>query len=130
WDRIPIEVEPLDEAPLEDLGLNTCNHDLPLSSREVPSFDKPDPQPQPLPNCAPLDTSLGNERGLEPRIKPHSPDSFRMKAFDSLTIHTSPSSLVASLRLRKFFKKNEEEIFTVAGYGVMIHSDGVTSPAM
>ncbi|GJU52085.1 RNA-directed DNA polymerase, eukaryota, reverse transcriptase zinc-binding domain protein [Tanacetum coccineum] len=28
----PIEVEPLDETQLEDLGLNTCNHDLPLSS--------------------------------------------------------------------------------------------------
>ncbi|GJX76882.1 zinc finger, CCHC-type containing protein [Tanacetum coccineum] len=37
---IPIEVEPLDETPLEDLGLNTCNHDIPLSSREIPSFDE------------------------------------------------------------------------------------------
>ncbi|GJS09267.1 hypothetical protein Tco_0366063 [Tanacetum coccineum] len=35
---IPMEVEPLDETQLEDLGLNTCNHDIPLSSREVPSF--------------------------------------------------------------------------------------------
>ncbi|GJZ59071.1 putative reverse transcriptase domain-containing protein [Tanacetum coccineum] len=26
-----IEVEPLDETQLEDLGLNTCNHDIPLS---------------------------------------------------------------------------------------------------
>ncbi|GKE72735.1 hypothetical protein Tco_1534776, partial [Tanacetum coccineum] len=75
----PIAVEPLDETQLEDLGLNTCNHDLPLSSREVPSFDKLEPQPQPLPNCPPLDASLGNERGLKPTIKPHSPDSFRMK---------------------------------------------------
>ncbi|GJX06685.1 hypothetical protein Tco_0194617 [Tanacetum coccineum] len=33
---IPVEVEPLDETPLEDLGLNTCNHDIPLSSREIP----------------------------------------------------------------------------------------------
>ncbi|GJY94821.1 probable aminotransferase TAT2 [Tanacetum coccineum] len=41
----PIEVEPLDETQLEDLGLNTCNHDIPLSSREVPSFDEPEPQP-------------------------------------------------------------------------------------
>ncbi|GJU88924.1 hypothetical protein Tco_1301347 [Tanacetum coccineum] len=31
----PIEVEPLDETQLEDLGLNTCNHDIPLSNREV-----------------------------------------------------------------------------------------------
>ncbi|GJW94478.1 ribonuclease H-like domain-containing protein [Tanacetum coccineum] len=29
----PIEVKPLDETQLEYLGLNTCNHDLPLSSR-------------------------------------------------------------------------------------------------
>ncbi|GKC59423.1 hypothetical protein Tco_1087021 [Tanacetum coccineum] len=45
--RIPMEVEPLDETQLEDLGLNTCNHDIPLSSREVPSFDESEPQPQP-----------------------------------------------------------------------------------
>ncbi|GJY68335.1 hypothetical protein Tco_0471317 [Tanacetum coccineum] len=32
--------------------------------------------------------------------------------------------------LMKFFKKNEEEIFTVAGDGVMIYPDGVTPPAM
>ncbi|GJV91399.1 hypothetical protein Tco_1539212 [Tanacetum coccineum] len=37
---IPMEVEPLDETQLEDLGLNTCNHDIPLSSREAPSFDE------------------------------------------------------------------------------------------
>ncbi|GJR71936.1 MAK10-like protein [Tanacetum coccineum] len=30
----------------------------------------------------------------------------------------------------KFFKKNKEEIFTVAGDGVRIHPGGVTSPAM
>ncbi|GKD03092.1 hypothetical protein Tco_1178066 [Tanacetum coccineum] len=92
----PIEVEPLDETQLEDLGLNTCNHDIPLSSREVPSFDKMKPQPQPLPNCPPLDISLGDKRGLEPPIKPHSPDSFRMKEVDHLTNHTPPSPHVAS----------------------------------
>ncbi|GJZ14924.1 RNA-directed DNA polymerase, eukaryota, reverse transcriptase zinc-binding domain protein, partial [Tanacetum coccineum] len=43
----PIEVEPLDETQLEDLGLNICNHDIPLSNREVPSFDEPEPQPNP-----------------------------------------------------------------------------------
>ncbi|GJS90445.1 zinc finger, CCHC-type containing protein [Tanacetum coccineum] len=54
-----IEVEPLDETQLEDLRLNTCNHDLPLSSMEVPSFDESEPQPQPLHNRPPLDRSLG-----------------------------------------------------------------------
>ncbi|GJS12795.1 hypothetical protein Tco_0407267 [Tanacetum coccineum] len=91
-----IEVEPLDETQLEDLGLNTCNHDIPLSNREVPSFDKPEPQPNPLPNCLSLDVSLKEERGPEPPIKPHSPDSFRMKEVDSLMINTPPSPHVAS----------------------------------
>ncbi|GKB91532.1 hypothetical protein Tco_0963804 [Tanacetum coccineum] len=73
-----IEVEPLNETKLEEVGLN-CNHNTPLSSRKVPSFDQPEPQPQPLSNCPPLDASLGTERGLKPPIKPQSPDNFRMK---------------------------------------------------
>ncbi|GJX08807.1 hypothetical protein Tco_0196739 [Tanacetum coccineum] len=44
------------------------------------------PQPQPLPTCPPL----------EPPIKPHSPDSFRMKEVDHLTNNTPPSPHVAS----------------------------------
>nr|GEU68788.1 hypothetical protein [Tanacetum cinerariifolium] len=87
----PIEVEPLDETQLEDLGLNTCNHDLPLSSMKVLSFDELEPQPQPLPNRPPLDVSLRNKRGLEP----HSLDSFRLKVVDQLTIHIPPSPHVA-----------------------------------
>ncbi|GJZ56431.1 hypothetical protein Tco_0611624 [Tanacetum coccineum] len=93
-----IEVEPLNKTKLEEVGLN-CNHNTPLSSREVPSFDKPEPQLQPLPNCPPLDASLGTERGLKPPIKPQSPDNFRMKVLYNLTIHTPPSSLVASSTL-------------------------------
>ncbi|GJT59656.1 hypothetical protein Tco_1003189 [Tanacetum coccineum] len=93
---IPIEVEPFDETPLEDLGLNTYNHDIPLSSREIPSFDELEPQPKPLANCPSLDISLGEERGPEPPIKPNSPDSFRMKVVDHLTIHTPPSPHMAS----------------------------------
>ncbi|GJQ91338.1 hypothetical protein Tco_0002477 [Tanacetum coccineum] len=71
--------------------------------KEVPSFDKPEPQPQPLPNCPPLDESLGTERGLKPPIKPQSHDSFRMKVLDNLTIHTPLSSLVASFHLRDLY---------------------------
>ena len=78
---IPIEVEPLDHTKLEDLDLNTCNHDLPLSSREFPNVDEP--VPQPLPNLQFLDVSLGDVKGPEPPIKPHSPDSFRMKVVDN-----------------------------------------------
>ncbi|GJS19356.1 DNA polymerase-like protein [Tanacetum coccineum] len=66
---IPMEVEPLNETKLEEVGLN-CNHNTPLSSREDPSFDKPKLQPQPSPNCPPLDASLGIERGFKPPIKP------------------------------------------------------------
>nr|GEW35087.1 hypothetical protein [Tanacetum cinerariifolium] len=58
---------------------------------------------QPLPNCPPLDASLGTERGLKPPIKPQSPDSFRIKVLDNLTIHTPPSSLVASFHLRDLY---------------------------
>nr|GEU34856.1 hypothetical protein [Tanacetum cinerariifolium] len=91
----PIEVEPFDKTQLEDLGLNTCNHDPPLSFREVPSFDEPKPQPQPLRNCPPLDVSLRDERGPKPPIKPHGPDSFRMKLVDKSTMNTSPLPHVA-----------------------------------
>ncbi|GJT92266.1 hypothetical protein Tco_1081111 [Tanacetum coccineum] len=55
-----------------------------------------EPQPEPLPNCPPLDASLGTERGLKPPIKPQSPDSFRIKEVDHLTNHTLPSPHVAS----------------------------------
>ncbi|GKA96582.1 hypothetical protein Tco_0818677 [Tanacetum coccineum] len=93
---IPIEVEPLDETPLEDLGLNTYNHDIPLSSKAIPSIDEPEPQPKPLPNYLSLDVSLVEERVPEPPIKPHSLDSFRMKEVDRSTINTPPSPHVAS----------------------------------
>ncbi|GJU13997.1 putative ribonuclease H-like domain-containing protein [Tanacetum coccineum] len=67
-----------------------------IGAWEVLSFDEPEPQPNPLTNCLSLDVSLGEERGSEPPIKPHSPDSFRMKEVDSLTINTPPSPHVAS----------------------------------
>ncbi|GKB94733.1 hypothetical protein Tco_1340366 [Tanacetum coccineum] len=60
----PIEVEPLDETQLENLGLNICNHDLPLSSREVLSFDEPEPQPQPFPSFPSLEMYTKN--GVNP----------------------------------------------------------------
>ncbi|GJU04743.1 hypothetical protein Tco_1121173 [Tanacetum coccineum] len=88
-----IEVEPLNETKLEEVGLN-CNHNTPFSSKEVPSFDGPEPQP--LLNSQPLDVSLGDVIGLEPPIKPHSPDSFRMKVVDYLTTQTPPSPHVVN----------------------------------
>ncbi|GJZ66747.1 hypothetical protein Tco_0623443, partial [Tanacetum coccineum] len=72
----PIEVEPLNETKLEEVGLN-CNHNTPLSSREVSSFDGPEPQP--LLNSPSINVSLGDVIDPEPPIKPHSPDSSRIK---------------------------------------------------
>ncbi|GJW43027.1 hypothetical protein Tco_0071826 [Tanacetum coccineum] len=89
----PIEVEPLNKTKLEEVGLN-CNHNTLLSPREVPSFDGLEPQP--LLNSPSSDVSLGDKRGLEPPIKPHSPDSFRMKEVNHLTNHTPPSPHVTS----------------------------------
>nr|GEU81008.1 retrotransposon protein [Tanacetum cinerariifolium] len=100
---IPIEVEPLDETQLEDLGLNTYNHDIPFSSREIPNFDEPEPQPQPLPNYPPLDVSLGSEKGLKPPIKPYSLDSFRMNVVDNLTIYIPPSPHVVPFHLKDMY---------------------------
>ncbi|GJY01824.1 hypothetical protein Tco_0359976 [Tanacetum coccineum] len=100
---IPIEVEHLNQTHIEDLGLNTCSHDLSPSFREVPSFDEPNPQPHPLTNCPSLDVSLGEERSPEPPIKPHSLDSFRMKEVNNLTIHTPPSPHVTSLHPKDMY---------------------------
>nr|GEZ40641.1 hypothetical protein [Tanacetum cinerariifolium] len=72
----PIEVEHLNETKLEEVGLN-CNYNTPFSSREVPSFDGPEPQL--LLNSPSLDVSLKDVIGPEPPIKPHSPDSSKMK---------------------------------------------------
>nr|GEW33110.1 hypothetical protein [Tanacetum cinerariifolium] len=44
-----------------------------------------------LPNYSSLDVNLGDKRGTDPPIKPHSLDSFRMEEVDSITIHTPPS---------------------------------------
>ncbi|GJT48144.1 hypothetical protein Tco_0974301 [Tanacetum coccineum] len=54
-----IEVEPLNETKLEEVGLN-CNHNTPLISREVPSFDRPEPQP--LLNSPSLDVIFDEEK--------------------------------------------------------------------
>nr|GEU44609.1 hypothetical protein [Tanacetum cinerariifolium] len=93
---IPIELEPLDETPLEDLGLNTYNRDIPLSSWEIPSFDELEPQPHPFPSFPSLEVDLGEERGPKPPIKAPSPDSFRMKEVDHLINHTTTSPHVES----------------------------------
>jgi hypothetical protein len=79
----PIEVEPLDQTQLEEIGLKTCSHNLSFSSMEVPSLDEPEPQPKPLPNLPSLDENLGIEIGSDPPIKPYSPGSLRTKVVDS-----------------------------------------------
>nr|GEX53398.1 hypothetical protein [Tanacetum cinerariifolium] len=91
---IPMEVETLNHTILEDLGLKTCSHDIFLSSREIPSVDEPEPQI--LPNFSPSDINLRDKRGPDPPIKPHSPDSFRMKVVEKSTINIPPSPHMAS----------------------------------
>nr|GFB27097.1 hypothetical protein [Tanacetum cinerariifolium] len=62
--------------------------------RDVPSFDGPEPQP--LLNSPSLDVSLREVIGPEPPIKPHSPDTSRMKVVDYLITQTPPSPHVAN----------------------------------
>ena len=85
----PIEVEPLDQAPLEDIGSNTCSDNLTPSSREFPNVDEP--KPQPLHNFPSLDLFLGDKRGTDPPINQYYPGSSRMKE----AIHSPPSPHVA-----------------------------------
>ncbi|GKA75708.1 hypothetical protein Tco_0782086 [Tanacetum coccineum] len=92
--RSLLEKEPF--GPNETRGLGLTNHNISLSSRKFLSFDKPEPQPNPLPNCPSLDISLGEQKGLKPPIKTHSPDSFRDEVINPLTIHTPPSPNVVS----------------------------------
>ncbi|GKC52822.1 hypothetical protein Tco_1075567 [Tanacetum coccineum] len=89
----PIEVEPLNETKLEEVGLN-CNHNTPFSSWEVPSFDGPEPQS--LLNSPSLDVNPGDVTGPKPPIKPHSLDSSRMKVVDYLTTQTPLSPHVVN----------------------------------
>ncbi|GJS66790.1 hypothetical protein Tco_0681354 [Tanacetum coccineum] len=103
---VPMEVEPLDHTKLEDLGLNTCSHDLFPSSREFPSIDEPEPQP--LLNLSFLDVNLGGKRGTDPPINPYSPGSFRMK---------------------EFLKKRKKIFFADPGDGVRINPNGIASSA-
>ncbi|GJV46038.1 hypothetical protein Tco_1430574 [Tanacetum coccineum] len=58
----PIEVEHLNKTKLEEVSLN-CNHNTPLSSREVPSFNGP--KPQPLLNSPSLDEMFDGDWRLE-----------------------------------------------------------------
>ncbi|GKA79787.1 hypothetical protein Tco_0786383 [Tanacetum coccineum] len=55
---VPMEVKPLDQMKLEDVGFDTFSHDIPLSSREVPSLDESKPQPQHLPSFPSLDAKF------------------------------------------------------------------------
>ncbi|GJW37637.1 hypothetical protein Tco_0060557 [Tanacetum coccineum] len=77
----------VDLGCLVDIGAGT-------GTREVPSFDGLEPQP--LLNSTSLDVSPGGVIGPEPPIKPHRPDSSRMKVVDYLTTQTPPLPHVAN----------------------------------
>nr|GEU58771.1 ribonuclease H-like domain-containing protein [Tanacetum cinerariifolium] len=83
------------DEPIGSLGM--------MNNEEVPSFDELEPQPNTLPNCPPLDISLGDKRGPEPPIKPHSLDSFTIKEVENLTIHTPPLPHVASYQPKDMY---------------------------
>nr|GEU69876.1 reverse transcriptase domain-containing protein [Tanacetum cinerariifolium] len=102
----PIEVEPLNETKLEEVGLN-CNHNTPFSSREVCSFDGPEPQP--LLNSPSLDASLGDVIGPEPPIKPYSLDSSRIKNFNDDWRLKSKEVSPLGEELSLFYRPNEVE---------------------
>ncbi|GJR15562.1 transposase, MuDR, MULE transposase domain protein [Tanacetum coccineum] len=92
---IPMEVEPLNHTKLEDLSLNTCSHDLSLSSREIPSVDEPEPQL--LPNFSPLNVNLGDKRGSDPPINLYSLVSAEASGF---LLTTSPAQILLYLMRR------------------------------
>ncbi|GJT36920.1 hypothetical protein Tco_0936785 [Tanacetum coccineum] len=83
----PMHEELLNQMKLEDVSLT--DHDISLSSREVPSFDELKPQLQPLTSFPALDENLRDKRGPKPPIKPHSSDSFRMKVIFDKEKHRS-----------------------------------------
>nr|GEX50877.1 MAK10-like protein [Tanacetum cinerariifolium] len=88
--------KPSHEGYSNTIELPIGNNVVPLRSdtiREAPSFDEPEPQPNPLPNYPSLDVWLGKERGSKPPNKPYSLDGFKMKEVDHLTIHTLTSHL-------------------------------------
>ncbi|GJW33131.1 hypothetical protein Tco_0053163 [Tanacetum coccineum] len=97
WTLIEIFLKHLDSLSRHIINL-TAEGDLrkfsDIGAWEVPSFDGPEPQP--LLNSPSLDVSLGDIIGPEPPIKPHSPDSSRMKVIDYLTTQTPPSPHVAN----------------------------------
>ncbi|GJT97826.1 hypothetical protein Tco_1093344 [Tanacetum coccineum] len=102
-----MEVEPLYHTKLEDLGLNTCSHDLFPSSREFsPTFILVQGKPQPLPNFLSLDVDLGGKRGTDPPINPYRNNKWE-------------------LACRNFLKKRKTFFFTDPGDGVKINPDGV-----
>nr|GEW71555.1 hypothetical protein [Tanacetum cinerariifolium] len=76
-----------------------------------------EPEPQPLLNSPSLDVSLGDIIGLEPPIKPHNPNSSRMKVVDYLTAQTPPSPHVANSRLKCVYSYYNPESKEVSPLG-------------
>ncbi|GJR36072.1 alkylated DNA repair protein AlkB homolog 8 isoform X1 [Tanacetum coccineum] len=74
--------------------------------REIPSDGEPEAKL--LPNFSPLNVNLGDKRGTDPPIKPHSPDSFRMKVVDKSTINTPPSPHVVSFHPKDTMRSSME----------------------
>ncbi|GJU93602.1 ribonuclease H-like domain-containing protein, partial [Tanacetum coccineum] len=86
-------------------SLESTTQTLPLFEEYTPSATYPEEvemtlgtsiEPQHLLNSPPIDVSLGDVIGPKPPIKPHSPDSSRMKVVYYLTTQTPHSPHVAN----------------------------------
>ncbi|GKE22917.1 hypothetical protein Tco_1434429 [Tanacetum coccineum] len=90
-DLEPLNGHKFSEALTEKASFHTPKF---VSPKEISSVDELEPQL--LSNFSPLDVNLGDKRGTDPPIKPHSPDSFRMKVVEKSTINTPPLPHMAS----------------------------------
>ncbi|GJZ20591.1 hypothetical protein Tco_0557181 [Tanacetum coccineum] len=90
-----MEVEPLNHTKLEDLGLNTCSHDLFHSSKEVPSVDESEPQL--LPNFPFLDGASGSMEFRNEKMQTPIPTPTRSPRKDLSSDKTISKELTATV---------------------------------
>nr|GEW37480.1 hypothetical protein [Tanacetum cinerariifolium] len=129
-----MDVDPLNKTHLEDLGLNTCNHDIPLSFREVPSFDELEPQLKPLPTilrfstASPQVSTANLSDATVYDFLANQPNGSQLVHEDLKQIHEDDLEemdlkwqlALLSMRAKRFFQKNGKKITIngsdIAGY--------------
>ncbi|GKB17203.1 hypothetical protein Tco_0851126 [Tanacetum coccineum] len=121
----PIEVEAFNETQLEDLGLNACNHDIPLSSKEVPAFTVNG-------KCVSLrllsENRLRGKRTGMPNVERHASGYvFRLRpvlGYDSLVSEPGYREPVISISL----DSSEDSVGTPAGRVILFGTIPTTIP--